>query len=211
MRKKFIHAKASEILSVPPTLNHISAWQTASVPGSESQTTPAVDRLWWYEVIQRKKTHLVFVTFHYCDIAVTVPGDLYWKESLRRSVLLTEIETEWTFPPKKNQHPSSQVREQDSIRYSLMSLRAKTSPLSLSVMHGGAGSQSQHIVTASTWLWTVGGCMFGLTGGDTLRKSHTDIKVMMCTVTPLLVPQRWHAVWNDTVLLGSVSNKQKAV
>lgn len=67
-----------------------------------------------------------------------------------------------------------------------MSFRAKDVFLSLSVMHG-PGSQSQHFITASVWLQTV--CFYRF-----LR-----LNVMTCTVTPLLVPQCWRSVWNDSM------------
>lgn len=61
---------------------------------------PAV--IMWGDSEKKKTlTHRVFVAVHYCDVVVTVPSNLYWKESPRRSSLLTETDTEWTFPQKE--------------------------------------------------------------------------------------------------------------
>ena len=70
----------------------------------------------------------------------------------------------------------------------------KKATLPLSMMHGGPGSQSQHIKTASIWLLTVCGYMFIFIGGTPWEKNRSHFYDM-----PLWGLQHRHVVWNDTL------------
>ena len=99
----------------------------------------------WRDSEQKALTHCLFVTF-------------------RSSAALHQ-----DFPQKKKNNTAPREWEPGRVSYSLTAII--WCHLDQEGMHGGSGSQSQHITTVSIW-FTNCRYMFRFTGEKTLKKTH---------------------------------------